>query len=93
MSSKLSPEQMSPHGRRTYEILAHFTMFPGPMLTTQLKRHDLNEASVDAEGIAAALDDIVAAIERFTSPEKGAMVRQLLTELVEGKDEIVRTYQ
>ncbi len=93
MNPKLSPEEMSPHGRRTYEILAHFTMFPGPLLATQLKRHSLDEKSVDAKGIAAALDDIVVAIERFTSPEKGEMVRELLTELVEGKDEIVKSYK
>jgi hypothetical protein len=79
---KRPPAQLSEVGRKAFDVLAEYTSFPGPVLAAQLKRHGLDPATVDEEGLATAMEDIATGVARFTSPEKGEAALARLRELV-----------
>jgi len=77
------PSDLSPIAQKAFELLAPHTSFPGAVLLAQLRRHGQDPATVDAAGLALAIDDIAIGVGRFTSPQKAELVRTILKALVD----------
>lgn len=77
------PDDLSPIAILAFGILAEQTSFPGPVLIAHLRRNGQNPATVDARGLACAIEDIAIGVGRFTSPQKADVVRCALHRLVE----------
>jgi hypothetical protein len=78
------PEGLSAVAERVFDVLARHTMFPWPVLKTQCERigvdpFRLTPASLDGQ----LLDNLAASVARFTSPAKGAEVRDELAAIID----------
>lgn len=64
------PDDVSEITNATLDVLERYTMFPWPLLKTQAEKLLLDPKQLDADGLSLCVDEIHAALNRFTSAEK-----------------------
>jgi hypothetical protein len=72
------PATLSATSAAVLDVLTGLTMFPWPLLKTQADKRGLDPANLEPADVAGLVDDLVKALERFTSPQKAATARELL---------------
>ena len=80
-SSAKRPATLSTTSAAVLDVLSGLTMFPWPLLKTQAERRGIDPAALEPADINVIIDDVVTALERFTSPQKAAQARAGLTKL------------
>jgi hypothetical protein len=69
---------LSPFSSRVFNVLAEQTAFPWAVLQAQSQRCHLDPAALTPDGLVTLLPLLVSGVARFTSPEKGQLVRTRL---------------
>lgn len=74
--------RLGPLSERVFDVLSRYTVFPWPVMMAQSKRLQIDAASLTAGDLDRLVPRLVEGVERFTSPEKAAAVREELEQLV-----------
>ncbi|MDP2343514.1 MAG: hypothetical protein Q8O67_21320 [Deltaproteobacteria bacterium] len=80
-TSSRRPTEISATSTAVLDVLTGLTMFPWPLLKTQAERRGLDPANLRPQDVSVLVDDLVKALERFTSPQKAATARDLLARI------------
>ncbi len=80
-TSSKRPSTLSATSAAVLDVLSGLTMFPWPLLKTQAERRGLEPAALMPADVAVIIDDVVVALERFTSPQKAQVAREGLEKL------------
>jgi hypothetical protein len=70
---------------KVFDCLTRYTSFPWPILMAQSKRCQLEPAALTYDGLERVLPFLVEGVARFTSPQKGELLRQELTAILSSK--------
>jgi hypothetical protein len=86
-SSKLPDGvSMSPVARAAFDVLAGYTAFPWPVLSSQCKRAGYSAERLTKEQLRTLIPLLAAGVGRFTSPEKEIAVKRELVALADRRD-------
>ena len=81
-TSALPPGVSLSHlSEQVFEVLARYTTFPWPVLSTQCKRLGLDPAFLTSADLRRLIPLLTAGVARFTSPLKGEQARRELENL------------
>jgi hypothetical protein len=67
---------------KVFDCLTRYTSFPWPILTAQCKRCQTDPVNLTIDGLERVLPFLVEGVARFTSPQKGELLRQELNSLL-----------
>ena len=76
------PDGINAIGNDALEVLERYTMFPWPMLKTQVERNEADPLNLTVDDLERTIDVLREAIARFSSPEKGQKAAEELRALV-----------
>ena len=68
--------------REVFDAIARYAAFPWPVLKTQCERANIDPLTLSPADLEQVLPAIVAGVELFTSPAKGAALRSELLVLL-----------